>query len=61
MTLAEAKKILHPDTSREALIIYSRERGIAVVEEACRVACEAIEKLEVLKEWIDSHAKNDIQ
>lgn len=55
MTLAEAKRILHPDTSREALIRYSRERGIAVVEEACIVACEAIEKLEVLKEWVEQH------
>lgn len=59
MTLAEAKRILHPDTSREALIGYSRERGVALVEEACKVACEAIDKLEKIKEWVD--AKNDLR
>lgn len=55
MTLAEAKRILHPDTSREALIGYSREYGVALVEEACVVACEAIEKLEEIKEWVEQH------
>ena len=61
MTLAEAKKILHPDTTREALIGYSREYGMEMAKEACIVACEAIEKLEVLKEWMDQYAKNDLQ
>lgn len=61
MTLAEAKRILHSDTSREALIGYSRERGIALVEEACIVACEAIDKLEELKKWMEQYAKKDIQ
>lgn len=55
MTLEQAKRILHPDTAREALIGYSPERGREMVNEACLVACEAIEKLEVIKEWVDKH------
>ena len=61
MTLVEAKRILHPDTSREALIGYNREYGVALVEEACRVACEAIDRLESIKEWVDNHEKNDLR
>ena len=61
MTLAEAKRILHPDTSKEALIGYSREFGVELKKEACIVACEAIEKLEVIKEWVDKHEKNDLR
>lgn len=51
MTIKEAHKILHPDTTRKALeeIRYragfkSREEEIKKVEEACIVACEALEK-----------------
>lgn len=61
MTLAEAKRILHPDTSKEALIGYSHEYGALLEKEACKVACEAIERLETIKEWVDSHAKKDLR
>lgn len=50
MTLEEAKRILHPNTSREALAEineqngFDREKGIEKVKEACLVACEALEK-----------------
>ena len=51
MTIKEAHKILHPDTTRKTLeeIRYrtgfkSREEEIKKVEEACTVACEALEK-----------------
>ena len=55
MTLAEARRILHPDTTREALIGYSHEYGRELVKQASIVACEAIEKLEVIKEWVEQH------
>lgn len=61
MTLEEAKKILHPDTSREALIGYSHEYGRELIKEACVVACEAIERLETIKEWVEQHEKNDLR
>lgn len=61
MTLEQAKRILHPATSREALIGYSNERGRELVKEACVVACVAIDKLESIKEWVDKHEKNDLQ
>ena len=43
MTYLEAKMILDPETSRD----YIRNNMLEVedVEEACRVACEAIDKL----------------
>ena len=51
MTAQEAFKILHPDTTVEAIaeIKYyagfkGREAGIKAVEDACVVACEALEK-----------------
>lgn len=50
MTYEEAKKILHPDTTRAALdeIEYyagfnGKEARIKAVEKACLVACEALE------------------
>ena len=61
MTLAEAKRILHPDTAKEALIGYSREYGLELKKEACKVACEAIDKLESIKEWVEQHEKNDLR
>lgn len=44
MTREEVARILHPDTSREALrpYDYDPERRIHVVEEACRLAAEAL-------------------
>lgn len=48
MTYEEAKRILHPDTTREALAeigFFKGEEGeIAAVDEACLVACEALDK-----------------
>lgn len=46
MTLEESIKILHPDTSRDAIreIEENGENAIKAVEEACFVACEALEK-----------------
>ena len=57
MTLEEAKRILHPDTSREAIrevesILIEggrpKEDAIKVIEKACLVACEAMDKFK----WI---------
>lgn len=54
MTIEEAKRILHPDTSREAIAEineqngYDHEKGIEKVKEACLVACEALDK----SKWI---------
>lgn len=49
MTLEQAHKILHPDTSRDAIIEISeadtsKDNAIAEVEEACIIACKALEK-----------------
>ena len=44
MTVQEAIKILHPESSFEALLGYTREEGLKIVEEACILACEALEK-----------------
>ena len=51
MTVAEAKRIIHPDTTAEALAeieYYSGFSGknaeIAAVDEACLVACAALDK-----------------
>ena len=50
MTIEEAKRILHPDTSREAIAEineqngFDREKGIEKVKEACLVACEVMDK-----------------
>ena len=44
MTTKEAIKLLHPDTTKEALFGYEKEDAIKLVEEACIVACECMEK-----------------
>lgn len=48
MTYEEAKRIMHPDTTREALAeieFFKGEEGeIAAVDEACLMACEALDK-----------------
>ncbi len=46
MTTEQARKILHPDTTREAIAETERDggSGIAAVEEACLIACGALEK-----------------
>ena len=54
MTIEEAKRILHPDTSAEAIAEineqngFDREKGIEKVKEACVVACDAMDKFK----WI---------
>ena len=53
MTKEEAIKILHPYTSKSALEGYDREHSIAVVEEACIVACAALEKLIKIEKWLE--------
>ena len=51
MTDEQAHKILHPSTSKEAIAEidyyngFNREAGIKIVEEACLVACNALEKM----------------
>ncbi len=45
MTLEEAKRILHPNT----LGAYNKE----LVDEACIVACDAIDKLIELVNWLE--------
>lgn len=42
MTKEEAKKILDPETSRDALLGYEDEDRIEVVNEACRIAVAAL-------------------
>lgn len=54
MTIEEARRILHPDTSREAIAEtnkqneFNYEKGIKRVKEACLVACEVMDKFK----WI---------
>lgn len=52
MTYEEAIRILHPDTTTSAIAEYEyyggfhgREAGIKAVENACVVACEAMQRL----------------
>ena len=45
MTAAEAKRIIHPDTTLEALAeIKGQNAKVAAVDEACLVACAALDK-----------------
>lgn len=45
MTAEEAKRIIHPDTTLEALAEFESENAkIAAVDEACLVACAALDK-----------------
>ena len=51
MTSKEAKRILHPDTTREALAeieflggFHGKEKSREAVDEACLMACEALDK-----------------
>ena len=66
MTLEEARRILHPDTTIAALaeIEYyagfnGEEAKYKAVEEACIVACEAMEKLEKLEKWMEEQKNAD--
>lgn len=42
MTIDEAIRILDPETTREALFGIERDEAIPLVEDACRLACEAL-------------------
>nr|DAW63713.1 MAG TPA: hypothetical protein [Caudoviricetes sp.] len=51
MTYTEAKRILHPDTTREAIAeieflggFNGEEKSREAVDEACIMACEALDK-----------------
>ena len=45
MTATEAKRIIHPDTTVEALAeIKGKNAKAAAVDEACLVACSALDK-----------------
>lgn len=47
MTYKEAKRIIHPDTTREALAeigFKGKEKSQEAVDEACLMACEALDK-----------------
>lgn len=52
MEIKDAIEILHPDTTAEALRDYTREEAIKIVEEACMVACEVMEKQTPIKPMI---------
>lgn len=50
MDYTEAKKLLHPDTTRDAIWeIEDKKEAIKKIEEACLVACDAIDKLQEYK------------
>lgn len=51
MSYEEAIEILHPDTTLNAVAKYDDFR--VAVNEACIVACEAMEKLIKLEKWMD--------
>jgi hypothetical protein len=47
VTYKEAKRILHPDTTREALVeigFKGKEKLQEAVDEACLMACDALDK-----------------
>lgn len=51
MTAQEAIKLLHPDTTKEAIAeikyycgFHGKEATIKAIEEACLLACDALEK-----------------
>lgn len=49
MTIEEAIRILDPDTSREALRDFDHDTGVSLVEEACRLAVDALKAKQM--EW----------
>lgn len=47
----EAKRLLHPYTTRESICeIEDKQEAIKKIEEACIVACEAMDELQIYKE-----------
>ena len=60
MTAAEAKRIIPPDTTAEALAeIEGQSAKVAVVDEACLVACAALDKQIPKKPAYFAIANND--
>lgn len=66
MTYEEAKRILHPDTTREALAeieflggFHGQERSREAVDKACFLACGALEKQIPMKPINLSNARYD--
>lgn len=50
MDYCEAKRLLHPDTTRDAIWeIEDEQKAIKKIEEACLVACDAIDELQEYK------------
>ena len=50
MTYEEAKRLLHPDTTRDAIWeISDRDEAIRKIEEACLTACNLIDELQEYK------------
>ena len=48
MTFEEAARLINPDTCTEALEEYKRlgeERAVKAMEEACELACKALERM----------------
>lgn len=51
MDYQEARRLLHPDTTRDAIWeIEDKKEAIKKIEEACLVACEAINELQLYKD-----------
>lgn len=51
MDYAEAIRLLHPDTTRDAIWeIEDKQEAIKKIEEACVVACEAMKELALYKD-----------
>ena len=51
MTYEEVKRLLHPDTTRDAIWeIPDRDEAIRKIEEACLTACNLIDELQEYKE-----------
>jgi len=46
MTLEQAYRLLHPDTTAEEIrrLDTDRPQSILAIEEACRIACECIKR-----------------
>lgn len=61
MKIEEAYELLHPDTSRDAVMRIKEHGGdgLKAVEEACVVACEALEKLMTIKKLVDRYDELD--
>ena len=51
MDYQEAKRLLHPDTTRDAIWeIADKQEAIKKINEACVIACDAIDELQEYKQ-----------